>query len=385
MAKKKIKFELKQDVLAMCNNKIRKRLLKIPIAVKPKDYLFKAKVDIEVENPEWDKKAVERSLMLNIKRSMQILSVRATTLLENLDKENPADFKEELKLIEKLKKTLKTYGDEVQDQAEYNLGQIIDDITKDVAKWGKAGETLNAMKAVDKGDKDLERTIKTLADSLNNVAEKIKDLKNVKEERELRKRDKELGRALASIERQREDDIDNYNLAMKGTDKEVAASKLKIVKDHNKYDREKKEKEEDYRDEIKDFAKDTIKELDSFVKEGWSAYATYRKDRGDFHGILKNTAKKMHKMVDSKSKGNKAIAELQDMLQKKVKPAADAYGKYLDGFDNDIKDVIGRLKTNRVSKGDIQKALPKPDSNQSKALATAFVKVKKHMKAEKIQ
>ena len=51
MAKKKVKFDLKQDVLAECNDKIRDRLFKKPFSIKPKDYLFKAKVDIEVEDP----------------------------------------------------------------------------------------------------------------------------------------------------------------------------------------------------------------------------------------------------------------------------------------------------------------------------------------------
>ncbi len=381
MAKKKVSFELKQDVLAECNNRIRDRLLKKPIGIKEKDYLFKSRVDIEVADPSWNKKAIERSLYLNIKRSMQLLSVRASKLLEDFDKE-PNAIKQ-IKLTKPLSKTLKKYGQEVTEQAEYNLEQIIDDITKDVAKWGKAGETLNAMKAVDKGDKDLERTIKSLADSLNDFTEKIKDLKT-REVKASNKLDKDLGRGLASIRRQRDDDIDNHNLE-KSTGGDLAAVNLKIAKINTNHDREKKEKEEDYRDEVKDLENNTIKDMNGFVKDGWGAFATYRKDRGDFHGILKNTAKKMHKMVDSKSKENKAIAELQDMLQKKVKPAADAYGKYLDGFDNGIKDVIGRLKTNRVTKGDIQKALPKPDSKQSKELATAFVNVKKYMKKEKIQ
>ena len=135
--------------------------------------------------------------------------------------------------------------------------------------------------------------------------------------------------------------------------------------------------------DLEKFQNGSVAKVKGFVKEAGIAFSTYRKERGEFHKILKETAKKMHKMIDSKSRESKAIAEIQDMLKKKVKPAAEAYGKYLNDCDDDIMDVIGRLGGNKVSPGDIEKALPDPKSGN--ALFKEFKAVKDHMKREKIQ
>lgn len=419
MAKKKVKFELKQDVLAECNKRIRDRLLKKPISLKPNDYLFKAKVDIEVADPEWDKKAIERSLYLNIKRSMQLLSVRANKLLEDFDEE--ADPQKPDPQVKKLKKALLQFGKEVADQGEYNLEQIIDDITKDVAKWGKAGETLNAMKAVDKGDKALEKTVGSLGASLIDVVEKIKDRIDKTAPKERMKCEKDHEKKLASIELQKKDQKDDYRFKQRGfidtrndleeqeaellnskktaeekeqKKKEIQKNWKALQKDEDEYDRQmdrltrsfrfdEKDENDKYHDDLAKINETTKIEVRGFIKDAGNAFATYRKDRGEFNDILKDTAKKMHKMVDSKSKDNKAIAQLQDMLKKKVKPAADAYGKDLEKCDKQILAIIARMGGNKVSKKEITDAMPKP--GLSNTLFKEFKAVKDHMKREKIQ
>ena len=384
MAKKKVSFELKQDVLAECNNRIRDRLLKKPIGIKEKEYLFKSKVDIEVADPSWNKKAIERSLMLNIKRSMQLLSVRANKLLEDFDKE--ADPQKPGPQVKKLNKALFQFYTEVKEQAEYNLEQIIDDITKDVSKWGKAGDTLNAMKSVDKGSKDLVKIVNRLGKSLNDAADEIKGIKKAEPDK-LRKLQRTFERKLSDNTETRDGEKDDYKLQEKKLKKEdqdtTEAFQKKMARIDTKFSRKENNLRDDHDDDLGKFEDDSVLKVKGCVKNAGTAFSTYRKERGEFHKILKETAKKMHKMVDSKSKESKAIGQIQDMLKKKVKPAAEAYGKYLNDCDDDIMDIIGRLGGNKVSKDDIKDALPKPKAGD--ALAKEFKDVKNHMKREKIQ
>jgi ABC-type transporter Mla subunit MlaD len=194
----------------------------------------------------------------------------------------------------------------------------------------------------------------------------------------LRKLEKTRDRELAGVERRRKDEVNDHNL-----EKDESAKKAKVAKVNRKFAEEKTEKNEKFEDEVEELTDGTKKEVNSFVREANTAFATYRKDRGDFNGILKDTAKKMHKMVDSKSKDNKAIAQLQDMLKKKVKPAAEAYGKNLEKCDKQIMDILKRLAGNRVSKTEVADAMPKPALGN--ALFKEFKDVKNHMKREKIQ
>ncbi len=381
MAKKKVKFELKQDVLAECNDRIRDRLFNKPFNLKPKNFLFIGKVDIEVVDPSWNKKAIERSLYLNIKRSMQLVSVRLNTILQEYDDET--DFRKQGAKVGKLKNAALKNGKEVAEQAEYNLEQIIDDITKDVAKWGKAGDTLKAMKAIDKGDKDLEKTVGRLEKSLKKAAEDIKGIKKAEPD-ELRKHQKTLERKLSSNEEEKTDALDDYNLEKKDLkESDKAAFEKKLGRISKGFEKKATALRDGHVDDLEKFKNGSVVKVKGFVKEAGVAFSSYRKERGEFHKILKETAKKMHKMVDSKSTESKAIAQIQDMLKKKVKPAAEAYSKYLNDCDDDIMDVIGRLGGNKVSPGEIEKALP--DSKSGNALFREFKAVKDHMKRERIQ
>ena len=436
MAKKKVSFELKQDVLAMCNNRIRDRLFKKPISVKPKDYLFTGTVDIEVADPSWNKKAIERSLMLNIKRSMQLLSVRASKLLEDFDKE--ADPQKPGPQVKKLNKALLQYGTEVAEQAEYNLEQIIDDITKDVSKWGKAGETVTAMKALDNGKKDLDKTVASLKKSLIDAADKIEMHMQKSGPKDIKKKQAEYDKTRAKLERKRKDEKDDYNLEKNellrdkaelgeemralgigtksgdgdkpedgGKKLDAAAQKKfdKKQKDIIKRKKELKKRTASYEKKMARFDRDhrideqeawdkykedkeqlqeaTKKGIEGVIKDAESSFATYSKESGDYCRALQATAKKMHKTVDSKSANNPAIAELQNILKKRIKPAAVAFNEHLVKCEKKIQVVVDKLEGNKVSETEITAALPK--EKHSKPLFDAFKAARVHMKAERIE
>ena len=285
--------------------------------------------------------------------------------------------------------------------------------------------TLNAMKTIDNGKKDLEKTVANLKKALVDATKKIEMHKNKSAPKDLRKKMKEYDKERAKLGRIKKDQKDDYRLQKNELIREKAklgedmkalgisgksgdddnpgnAKKLKKINERKKelkknelsyqnkmarFDRDhliaEREAWDKFKDEEEKLEETTETGIQGVVKEAESNFSSYQKEVGGYCKILQDTAKKMHKMVDSKSKENKAIADLQKMLINKVKPAAVAFKNHLEKCDDKIEDVIKNLKGNNVSENEIKAALP--EGKFGGVLVKEFKAVKDHMKREKIQ
>ncbi len=287
MAKSKIAIVIKQDMLAECDKKMRDRLLKKPIGLVEKKYLYEFKGKAEVEDPDWDAKAFRETLFYSIRRKMQLLSVRAGQELKKFDAiGHPI---KQIKQIGILKKVLEDTAKDIRKNADYNMKLIIKEATQDTATWDKGRDAKDFMEEIEDAKDAFTKSLKTM--------------------------DEEFLDASSDIRK-----FENQRLAMKEDDKKDPEG--------TKLDANRKVKREAIKERAKDMG---------------GTFSTYRQDRRDFQKLLKESGKKMNRMIDSKlANDDKELKKLKDAF-KKIGSAADDYGKYLDKQDGEMMKALKPL------------------------------------------
>ncbi len=346
MAKRKVKIDIKMDLLCECNPKEKKRLLGPSFKLAPKDHQYIHKSTVEVIDPDWDTKAFSQAVYYSQRRWLQILASRVIDGLKKVD-----SAKNQQAEINKLKKEIGQTAKKIRDQANYFIKQTAEEASKDAPKWDKASDADDEMEEIDDGAKDLEETVEKLGKKLRSAMKKF---------------DKIETKAIAKT-----------NKVTAFRDKKL--QNLKSKKTDGSTD-DKDQIEYEYNDAKQKIEEDIAKEKKEFSKNAKQAFATYRSDRKSFHGMLKK-ANKMTKKIGSKDEEDKAVKQLKGIF-KKIEREAKSYGDYLNGCDKGIITLVSDLKSKTVTEEKIKLALP--DLKQGKALYAQVEAARRHMKNRKM-
>ncbi len=395
----KISINIRLELLGECNKKDLKRLFDKSIGLKPMAYVHTVQKTVEVTDPSVTAKGFSRVLLQSMRRNMQIFAVRAKDGLKAIDKAEK-DPKKQKALVEKLKQTMVRTKKEMSAKAESNLKQIIEEATKDAPKWDKARDARNSMSEVDSGNKDLEKTVQKLEDSLIVVSSNIEKAKEKEGPDRIKKLEQDVGKKLKKLQITKRDDLGDLEDEIKYIQEQIevadkdkladlkkqeAKLQKQIIRKNRDFDSGEKELEEELEQGKEEKKKDLNKEIKGYAKDALEAFSSYRQGRKGFDDTLKKTLS-MSKMIDNKSKESEVIAQLHDMLKKKVRPAAEGYRKYLDDCDKNIKAVVSQMGGNKsVTEAQIKDALPKPKSPKANVLFKEFKAVQSLMKREKIK
>lgn len=302
MAKRKVKVNIKMDLLSQCKPPIIKRLLSPPIKLAPKDHHYAHKSTVEVIDPSWDSKAFSQAVHASQRRWMQILASRVIDGLKKVDKDKKPPTE-----INNLKKVIGTTAKQIRDQADYFIKQTAEEASKDAPKWDKGRDVKDFVEEIEGERDDFERSIKKMTVSFGDAKKDIKnsddDLKMIQDRRE----------ELDESSEEKED--------------------RRLLK---KVNADEKRKREEIRDRLK--------------KMG-DTFSTYRQSRGTYQKLLKSSKKKLHRMIDSKFKdGDKQMKKL-NLTFKDIGQAAEKYVAYLDKNDEKIMQVLKPLLKFSTEKG----------------------------------
>ncbi len=309
MAKRKVKVDIKMDLLSQCKPAIVKRLLGPSFKLAPKDHLYVHKSTVEVIDPSWDAKAFSQAVHASQRRWLQILASRVIDGLKKVDKDKKPPTE-----INNLKKVIGTTAKQIRDQADYFIKQTAEEASKDAPKWDKGRDVKDFVEEIEGERDDFERSIEKMTVSFGDAKKDIKnsddDLKMIQDRRE-------------ALDGSRGDDD--------GGDKNK-----ELRKKYEKVDADRKRKREEIRDRLKKMGE---------------TFSTYRQSRGTYQKLLKSSKKKLHRMIDSKFKdGDKQMQKL-NLTFKSLGQAAETYVSYLDTNDGKMMKALKPLLKFSAEKG----------------------------------
>ena len=346
MAKRKVKVDIKMDLLSQCKPAIVKRLLGPSFKLAPKDHLYVHKSTVEVIDPSWDAKAFSQAVHASQKRWMQILTSRVIDGLKKVDKDKKPPTE-----INNLKKVIGTTAKQIRDQADYFIKQTAEEASKDAPKWDKASDADDEMEDMEDTEKDLKDLVVKLDKSIVSAMKKFDKIDN---------------KATA----QKNKEIEYMRKKMAKTEKKQADGSTDDP-DQIEYEHEKA---------MAKIKEDIKKEKKDFSKNAADAFGTYRSSRKSFHDMLKK-AGKMTRKIGSKDEGDKAVKQLKGIF-KKIEKEAKSYGDYLNSCDKDIINLVSRLKTTDVTRDDIIDVLP--DLDKGRPFYAQVEAARRHMKNRKM-
>ena len=309
MAKRKVKINIKMDLLSECKPAIVKRLLGPSFKLAPKDHHYVHKSTVEIIDPSWDSKAFSQAVYASQRRWMQILASRVIDGLKKVDKDKKPPTE-----INNLKKVIGTTAKQIRDQADYFIKQTAEEASKDAPKWDKGRDVKDFVEEIEGERDDFVRSIKKMTVSFGDA---IKDIENSDAD-------------LMMIYNRRE------HLDGSKKDGDDASQKKELKKKFEKLDADRKRKREEIRDRLKEMG---------------ATFSTYRQSRGTYQKLLKSSKKKLHRMIDAKFKdGDKQMNKL-NLTFKNIGQAAETYVKYLDKNDEQMMQVLKPLLKFSTEKG----------------------------------